>query len=108
MIVFGDFRVLIQLFAGSISLFFNSNQTKSAIPIFLTPYNFQHYYLARIQLLKEVSHTKFQTFPLQLSGYHDLPSLSFVLHSYQRQYVGWVLISARSVEKCTSVERLAT
>ena len=46
-----------------------------------------------MQLSKVVSQTKFQTLPLQLSEYHDLPSLSFVLR-YQRQYIGWVLISA--------------
>ena len=62
---------------------------------------------ARIQLLKEVSQAKFQSFPLQLSKYHDLLSLTFVLR-YQCQYVGWVLISARSVEECISVERLST
>ena len=36
-------------------------------------------YQAQIQLLKEVSQTKFQGFPLQLSEYHDIPSLLFVL-----------------------------
>ena len=56
---------------------------------------------------ESVSQTKFQSFPLHLSEYHDLPSLSFVLR-YQRQCVGWVLISARLVEKCISVERLST
>ena len=51
--------------------------------------------------------SKFQSFPLQLSEYHDLASLSFVLH-YQYQYVRWLLISPISVEKCISVERLST
>ena len=46
---------------------------------------------ARIQFLKEVSQAKFQSFPLQLSKYHDLLSLTFVLR-YQCQYVGWVLM----------------
>ena len=54
---------------------------------------------ARMQLLNEVSYTKLQSLPLQLSECHDLPLLSFVLHD-QRRYVEWVLISARSVEKC--------
>ena len=56
---------------------------------------------------KSVSQTKFQTLSLQLSKYHDLPSLSFVLR-YQRQYIGWVLISARPIEKSISMERLST
>ena len=38
--------------------------------------------LAQIQLLKEVSQTKFQSSPLELFEYHDLPPLSFIL-SYQ-------------------------
>ena len=62
---------------------------------------------ARMQLLNEVSYTKLQSLPLQLSECHDLPLLSFVLHD-QRRYVEWVLISARSVEKCISVEKLST
>ena len=62
---------------------------------------------AWMQLLKEVSRTKLQSFPLHLSHCHDLPSLSFVLH-YQRQYVEWMLISASSVEKCISVKKPST
>ena len=62
---------------------------------------------AWIQLLKEVSQTKFQSFPLQLSEYYDLHSLSSVLH-HQFHYIRWVHISARSVEKCTSMETLST
>ena len=51
--------------------------------------------------------TRFQGFPLQLSKYQDPPPLSLVL-SYQLEYIDWVLISARSVENCISVERLIT
>ena len=42
-------------------------------------------------------------------GHQNIPSLSFVLLLQdQRHYVGWVLISARSVENCISVEKINT
>ena len=41
-----------------------------------------------------------------MSEYHNLPSLWFMLR-HQRQYVGWMLISGRLVEQCTSLERLS-
>ena len=49
----------------------------------------------------------FQDFPSQLPGYEDLPPLSFLL-TYQLSYIDWVLISAKSVEDCISMEKLNT
>ena len=51
--------------------------------------------------------TRFQCYPLQVSGYQDIAPLLYVLR-YQLQYVGWVFICARSVENNISVERLNT
>ena len=53
--------------------------------------------------------TRFKRFPLQLSGYQDIPLLSFVcVASSTLMLCGWVFISARSVENCILVERLNT
>ena len=43
--------------------------------------------------------TRFQCFPLKVSGYQDIPPSSLALRS-QRQCVGWVLISVKSVANC--------
>ena len=51
--------------------------------------------------------TRLKNFLLELSGHQDIPPLLFVL-GYLLQCVGWVFISARSVENCNSVERLNT
>ena len=58
-----------------------------------------------MQLLNEVSYTKLQSLPLQLSECHDLPSLSFVLHD-QRRYVEWLLISARQLKSASHWKNL--
>ena len=53
--------------------------------------------------------TRFKSFPLQLSGHQDISLLSFVfVASSTLMRCGRVLISARSVENCISVERLNT
>ena len=49
--------------------------------------------------------TKFHSFPLHVPRYQGLPPISFVL-SYQLLFIDWVLVRARSVEGCISVERL--
>ena len=49
----------------------------------------------------------FQDFSSQLPGYEDLHPLSFLL-TYQLSYIDWVLISAKSVEDCISMEKLNT
>ena len=42
-----------------------------------------------------------------MSRWQDIPPFLFVLLLHdQRKYVGWVLISARSVKDCISVDRL--
>ena len=56
---------------------------------------------------KFVKLARFKSFPLQLSGNQDIPTLLFVMR-HQLQYVGWAFISARSVENCISVESLNT
>ena len=53
--------------------------------------------------------TRFKSFPLQLPGHQDIALLSFArVASWTLIRCGWVLISASSVENCTSVERLNT
>ena len=63
-----------------------------------------------MQHFKEVSQTdSVQKFPLTASGHQDIPLLSFVrVASSTLIRCGWVVISARSVENCISVERLDT
>ena len=51
--------------------------------------------------------TRFQCYPLQVSGYQDKAPLLFLLH-HQLYYFGWVFISATSVENYISIERLNT
>ena len=53
--------------------------------------------------------TRFKSFPLKLSGYLDIPLLSFVrVASSTLIRCGWVFISRRSVENCITVEKLNT
>ena len=51
--------------------------------------------------------TRFQCYPLQVSGYQYIAPLLFLLH-HQLYYVRWVFISATSVENYISIERLNT
>ena len=49
----------------------------------------------------------FHDFPSQLPGYQDPPRLSFCVELSTLIH-DWVLISAKSVEDCISVEKLIT